>query len=173
MCQLHGFSSTDCRFGVCLSSKYSSIITYPTVSRLHLKLRVEGLQPFPDGLLSLLQVLDLLEQDVGEVADVTRLACLLDFEQFVVSQREGSELCTELLGSGLQLLVELFELFLLLGQLFEGQVHCCYAYNYEELWIKYSGQVQTNESFMILVINSDGSSGEILIWYMDYKSPSI
>ena len=97
----------------------------------------------------------------------------MDFEQFVVGQGEGSELCPELLGSGLQLLIEILELLLLLGQLFEGQVHCCYAYNYEELWIKYSGQVQTNESFMILVINSDGSSGEILIWYMDYKSPSI
>jgi hypothetical protein len=47
----------------------------------------------------------------------------LDLEQLEVGEGKGLERGAELLGAGLELLVELLELLLLLGELLERQLH--------------------------------------------------
>ena len=62
-----------------------------TVLGLHFQFRVELLDSLADLLFAFLEVLDLLEEDVGEIVDVPSFLSLADFEEFEVGEREGRE----------------------------------------------------------------------------------
>lgn len=84
------------------------------------------LDPLLDFILPLLEVLDLLEENAGEIINVAGLPGLADFEEFVVGEGQGCELRSELLGPDSQLLVQRLEVLHLLVDLLYCYLHLDY-----------------------------------------------